>query len=115
MTEKEIIKYIDDGANFYISLFGNAEHMEIVEKEFYSYVKPKTDEHGIAFIYNVHLENLSIERQKEIIREIKELRMPVWFDLAASDELFYLFFGKEKIHGQTLFNDKVVSKLLPVL
>lgn len=115
MTEKEIIKYIDDGANFYISLFGNAEHMEIVEKEFYSYVKPKTDEHGITFIYNVRLENLSIERQKEIIGEIKALRMPVWFDLAASDELFYLFFGKEKTHGQTVFsdNDEVYLALLP--
>ena len=28
MTEKEIIKYIDAGANFYVSMFGRAEHMD---------------------------------------------------------------------------------------
>jgi hypothetical protein len=35
MTDKEIIGYINDGANYYVSLFGKAEHMnckEIIEE-----------------------------------------------------------------------------------
>lgn len=53
MTDREIMQYIDDGANYYISLFGDAIHMEKVEKEFYTYIKPKAGEKGISFIYNV--------------------------------------------------------------
>lgn len=115
MTEKEIIKYIDDGANFYISIFGNAEHMEMVDCNFYRYVKPKSDEHGISFIYDVRLNDLSKEHQMEVVSEIKTLRMPIWLDLSSSDELFSLFFGKNKVHGQTVFdeNDEVYMALLP--
>jgi len=36
MTNKEIIQHIDDGANYYVGLFGEAVHMEKVDKEFYS-------------------------------------------------------------------------------
>jgi hypothetical protein len=39
MTNKEIIKHIDDGANYYVGLFGEAVHMEKVDKEFYSYTQ----------------------------------------------------------------------------
>ena len=115
MTDREIIKCINDGANYYVSMFGNAEHMEIVHKEFYSYVKPMTDEHGINIIYNVHIENLAIEQQKEVVAEMKALHMPIWIDLLASDELFFWVFGKKKLHGQTVFddNDEIYMALLP--
>lgn len=115
MTEKEIIKYIDDGANFYISALGDAEHMEIVERAFYRYVRPKTDEHGIRFIFDVRLDGLPMDQMRKIVSEIKALHMPVWLSLSASDELFYLFFGKSKIHGQTVFEeeDEVYMALLP--
>ena len=53
MTERDIIKHINDGANYYVSLFGKAEHMEIIDKGCYSYVKPKADEYGISIIFNV--------------------------------------------------------------
>ena len=87
MTEKEIIKYIDAGANFYVSMFGRAEHMEVVDNGFYTYVKPKAGEYGITFIYDIRIGELPAERQKILIDEIKSLNMPVWLDLLAEDEL----------------------------
>lgn len=115
MTEKEILSHIDSGANFYISMFGNAQHMETVNKPFYSYIRPKADEHGISLVYNIHIDNLPIEQQKEIIAEIKSLNMPTWLDLLATDEVFFLFTGNERTHGQTVFseNDEIYMAMLP--
>ncbi|MEA4831225.1 MAG: hypothetical protein VB118_01250 [Oscillospiraceae bacterium] len=86
MDKQQIIRYIDDGANFYISLFGNAEHIEMVDNGFYMYVRPKQGQHGISFVFNIRLENLPVQNQKEKIAEIKALGMPIWLDgkLAAS-------------------------------
>lgn len=115
MTDREIVQYIDSGANYYVSLFGNAPHMRRVDKEHYSYIEPKTDEYGISFVHNVRVDELPPERKKEVIAEIKSLHMPVWLDLLSSDETFFLFFGKEKLHGQTTFaeNDEVYMAILP--
>lgn len=115
MTDKEIIRHIDDGANFYISLFGNAEHMEIVDRTYYRYIKPKTAVHGISFIYDIHLDNIPLEQAKMIVSDIKSLNMPFWLNLSSSDELFRLFFGKNREHGQTEFrdNDEIYMALLP--
>lgn len=81
MTDQEVIRYINRGANYYVSLFGRAEHMEAVRKERYSFIRPKGDVYGIRFVYNVRLEGLSRERNEELIAEIKGLNMPVWWDL----------------------------------
>ncbi len=115
MTERDIIKHINDGANYYVSLFGKAEHMEIIDKGYYSYVKPKAAEHGISIIYNVHMDHIPLEEQKKLISEIKELQMPIWLDLTVSDEVFFQVFGRDKIHGQTVFseNDEIYMALLP--
>ncbi len=115
MTDREIIKHINDGANYYVSLFGMAEHMEIIDKGFYSYVKPKTAEQGISIIYNVRIDNLLPEMQKALISEMKELQMPIWLDLTVSDDVFMQVFGRNKIHGQTVFdeNDEIYMALLP--
>lgn len=115
MTEKEVIRHIDAGADYYVSLFGDAEHMETIHHEHYSYVMPKQGEHGISMVYCVRLENLSLEKQKQIIEEIKSLHMPVWFPLTASDELFFLFFGADRVHEQTQFadDDEVYLAMLP--
>ena len=115
MTEKEIIRHINDGADYYVSLFGQAEHMEKIETESYSYVKPKGDAYGISLVYHVCLDHLPKEKQQAVISEIKALDMPVWFDLTASDEAFRSFFGREKMHGQRVFaeDDEVYLALLP--
>lgn len=66
MTDREIIRHIDDGANFYIRLFGDAVHMENTDGEFYSCVRPKAGEHGISFIYNVRIEQLAPKQKKAV-------------------------------------------------
>ena len=115
MTEKEILKRIDHGARNYIRLFGTAEHMEMVDKTFYSYIQPKADVHGISFVYDLRLDGLGEEERDEAVREIKALHMPVWVDLTASDKVFQAFFGGERVHGQTQFeeNDEVYLAMLP--
>jgi hypothetical protein len=63
---------------------------------FYAYIKPKEGQHGITFVYDIRLETLPPQIQKEKIAEIKSFNMPVWLDLLASDELYRLMFGKKK-------------------
>ncbi|MDE6421457.1 MAG: GNAT family N-acetyltransferase [Lachnospiraceae bacterium] len=95
MTNREILKHIDDGANYYVGLFGEAVHMEKVDKEFYSYVTSKAGEQGISFIYNVRINDLPAEQMKRVIDEMKSMNMPIWLDLLAPDEVIYLFSGKK--------------------
>ena len=115
MTEREIIQHIDDGANYYVGLFGEAIHMEKVEKEFYSYVKPKEGEQGISFIYNVRLDNLPTEQIKITIDEMKSMHMPIWLGLLVSDEAAFLFSGKKPTHEKTEHdeNDEIYMAMLP--
>ncbi|MDE7362649.1 MAG: GNAT family N-acetyltransferase [Oscillospiraceae bacterium] len=95
MTNREIIQHIDDGANYYVGLFGEAVHMDKVDKEFYSYVKPKEGEQGISFIYNVRVNDLPAEEMKKVIDEMKSMNMPTWLGMNLSDEAAYIYFGKK--------------------
>jgi len=114
MTEQEIIKHINDGAKYYIRMFANARHMETFETEYYSYIKPQEGEHGIRFVFDIKMENLPEERQNELVKEIKALQMPIWLDLDVSDDIFRMFFGREKVHGQTEFkqDDEIYMAIL---
>lgn len=115
MTHREIIQHIDDGANYYVGLFGEAVHMERVDGEFYSYIKPKAGEQGISFIYKVHIDELPSERKKAVIDEMKSMKMPIWLGLLASDETAFLFSGKEPAHERTEpgEDDEVYMAMLP--
>lgn len=107
MTNREIIQHIDNGANFYVSLFGDAVHMEKIDKEFYSYVKPKAGEEGISFIYNVHLDDLPREQIKVVIDEMKSMHMPIWLGLLVSDEVAFIFSGQKPTHSPAEFDEDV--------
>lgn len=111
MTEREILQHIDNGANYYVSIFGEAVHMDKVDQEYYSYVKPKAGEQGISFIYNVHIENLSPEQKKAVIDEMKSMNMPIWLDLLVSDETASIFSGKERKQEQTKPDEDVETYL----
>lgn len=113
MTDQKILEYIDRGANFYVSLFGRAEHMERVDREFYSFVQPRRDVYGICFVYNVHLDGLPLERQKEAIAEIKALGMPVWLDLSTSEEAFLAYTGREKPALEPATDGEAYLAMLP--
>jgi ribosomal protein S18 acetylase RimI-like enzyme len=112
MTGKEIIGYINDGANYYVSLFGKAEHMNCIKKDNYSYVFPKEDEKGIKFVYNVNIDELGEKEKHDIIAEIKSLNMPVWWDLKSVKGLYKTFFGKEGKIG-TVNDEELYMAVLP--
>lgn len=96
MDRGEIINAIDRGANYYVELFGRVEHMEIVRREHYAFVRPKGDVYGIRFVYDLRLEGLPEERQRELAGEIKSLGMPVWLNLGSSDQVVRAYTGKER-------------------
>lgn len=107
MTGKEIIGYINDGANYYVSLFGKAEHMNCIEKMNYSYVFPKEGEKGISFVYDVKIDDLDDDKKRNIIQEIELLKMPVWWDLKSIKKIF-----PEKIIG-TIDDEELYMAVLP--
>lgn len=95
MTREEIAGYIDRGACFYVDLFGRAEHMEKVEREHYSFVRPRGGVYGISFVYDLKLDRLPAEELLEQAREIRALGMPVWVGLTDSDRVFQACTGRE--------------------
>ncbi|MDE6593902.1 MAG: GNAT family N-acetyltransferase [Oscillospiraceae bacterium] len=115
MTNKEIIRHIDEGANYYVGMFGEAVHMEKADKEFYSYVKPKPGEEGISFIYNVRINDLPEEQMKAVIAEMKSMNMPIWLSLFISDEAAFIFSGKKPAHEkqEPCEDDEVYLAMLP--
>jgi ribosomal protein S18 acetylase RimI-like enzyme len=115
MDTKQIARYIDDGANYYLRLFGDAEHMELIDNGYFSYVMPKAGERGITFVFDIRLDNLSLEAKKDKITEIKALNMPIWLNILASDDLHNMMFGNEKEHGKTVLanHDEAYMALLP--
>jgi len=102
MTPHEIITRVDAGANNYIRLFGEAAHMESIDNGAYRTIRPKTGEQGISFVCDIRQEKLD----KRTIREIKRLKMPVWWPLQApyikpGDELYMAVFP-----GENIFHEK---------
>ena len=126
MTDSEIIRHIDDGANFYLGFLGDASHMEYCDNGYYSFIKPKEGEQGVRFAFNVRIEDLSEKEQTKKIEEIKALDMPVWWDLQSSERLYKLIHGEDKkvvagapADGEELymavFPDQLIAKAaLPV-
>lgn len=115
MKDFEIIKHVDNGANFYLQFFGDAQHMKYNDNGVYSYIMPKEGEQGIRFVFNVRLENLSEKEQIEKIAEIKALNMPVWWDLQSSNMLYKLIHGKdkEKITGEPSEDEELYMAIFP--
>ena len=115
MTEQEIIRHINDGANFYLRFFGDATHMIYHKNDFYSFIQPKQGEHGVSFAFDVKLENLSEKEQLEKISELKSLKMPIWWDLQASDSLYKLIHGsdKQKPIPEPVNGDELYMAILP--
>lgn len=115
MTRREIIKHIDNGANFYISLFGRSEHMMMTDNGLFAVVKPKIAGQGVSFVYHIRIEHLDTSQQIEVANQIHLLGMPVWLSLLASDQTAKLILGQPRIHGQTEFgeDDEVYEAMLP--
>ncbi len=81
MSNYESMKFIDDGAIFYLDFFADAIHMETIDNGIYRIIKPKENEQGICFVYDIRLEHLTNDEAKDKIAEIKSLSLPVWWPL----------------------------------
>jgi hypothetical protein len=99
MTSNEVIKYVNDGANNYLMFFAQAPHMEYLNYEYYNVIRPKSGYQGVQFVFNVNINDLPQTRQIEIINEIKNYRMPIWWSLPIPSELYKLIYSKDKPKG----------------
>jgi ribosomal protein S18 acetylase RimI-like enzyme len=112
VTKQEIIKYIDDGAIFYLNFFGDAEHMKSTNNSVYREICPKDGEHGIRFIYDLRLEHLSDDEAQVKIAELKSLSLPVWWPLY-SEKVQRLLHGKDYVPQPPVEGDEFYMALFP--
>lgn len=96
MNNSEIMKLIDEGANFYCRQLGNASHMEFVNNGYYSMIYPKKGQDGGTSIFDVTLEHLNDNEAIEKINEIKVLNVHTWWGLCPSDRIADLIWGKDR-------------------
>ncbi|MFZ5354866.1 MAG: GNAT family N-acetyltransferase [Bacillota bacterium] len=96
MNSSEIMKLIDEGANFYCRQLGNASHMEFVNNGCYSMIYPKEGQKGGTSLFDVTLEHLNDEEAVQKINEIKALDVHTWWGLCLSDRIADLVWGKDR-------------------
>ncbi|HWT74998.1 MAG TPA: GNAT family N-acetyltransferase [Mobilitalea sp.] len=96
MNNSEIMKLIDNGANFYCRQLGNASHMEFMNNGYYSMIYPKAGQEGGTSLFDVTLDHLDDEDALKIINEIKALNVHTWWGLCLSDRLADLVWGKDR-------------------
>lgn len=96
MNNSEIMKLIDDGANFYCYQLGNASHMEFVNNGCYFMIHPKAGQEGGTSLFDVTLEHLNDEVALQKIKEIKALSVHTWWGLCLSDRISDLIWGKDR-------------------
>ena len=96
MTDYEIIKYIDDGAIFYLDFFGDAVHMESTDNGIYRTIRPKENEQGVKFVYDLRLDHLTDDEAQTKIAEMKSSGLPVWWSLHLK-RILELLHGKDYV------------------
>jgi GNAT superfamily N-acetyltransferase len=106
MERKEICRHIDDGANFYLRVLGDAEHMEYSDNGFYSRIRPKDGEQGATSLFNIRLEHLPDQELEEKVDEIKKLNLHTWWGLGLSDRVIKAVFGEDRPVPATETNDE---------
>lgn len=106
MEKTEIIRHINDGANFYLRVLGNAEHMEYSDNNYYSMIRPKAGQQGVTSAFNLRLEHLPEQEWKEKIDEIKKMNLHIWWGLGLSERMMEAVFGDNKPLPATEDNDE---------
>jgi predicted GNAT family acetyltransferase len=96
MERAEIVKHIDNGANFYLRLLGDAEHMQYTDNGYYSIISPKEGQEGGTSLFNIRLEHLPDQELKEKINEIKELNLHTWWGVGLSERMLDAIFGENR-------------------
>lgn len=96
MNNSEIMKLIDDGANFYCRQLGNASHMEFVNNGYYSMIYPKEGQEGGTSLFDITLEHLDDEEALLKINEIKSLNVHTWWGLCLPEKIADLIWRKDR-------------------
>lgn len=76
----EVLGYVDTWANFYLKIFGDAEHMECHDNGRYTCIHPQHGYSGANSIFNIRLENLNDEDLRDTVAEIKALKRHTWWN-----------------------------------
>lgn len=106
MERAEICRHIDDGANFYLGLLGDAKHMEYTDNGYYSIIKPKEGQEGGTSLFNIRLDHLSDEQLEEKVNEIKKLNLHTWWGFGLSERMLNAVFGDNRPVQATETNDE---------
>ena len=109
MDKKTALRYIDEWANFYLRILGEAEHLELIEKDLYTMLQPKDG--TWASIFNVRLENLNEKDLIKTVNEIKSLQKHVWWN-QYSDRINAIVFPEGR-HEPTPDDDEVFAVMTP--
>jgi hypothetical protein len=78
MDKKTSLHYIDQWGNFYLRMLGEAEHLELIEKDLYTILRPKNK--IWASIFDVQLEHLQGDELIKTVDEIKSMNQHVWWN-----------------------------------
>jgi len=110
MDKRKALGIIDEWANFYLRLLGEADNLELIEKDVYTILRPKDD--SWASIFNIRLEHLETNDVLKIVSEIKEMKRHVWWNLSYSDRVNNIIFPEGRPEP-TLDDDEVYAVMTP--
>ena len=107
----DVLKYVDAGANFYLRVIGDAEHMEILDNGVFETMRSRGDLNNFCSIYNIRLDQLSDEEMSRVIQEIGDKRIHTWWPIYTSERVLDALNGKG---ARGTFDDgEVYAAMLP--
>ena len=109
MDKKTALSYIDKWANFYLRILGEADNLELIEKELYTILCPKDKKW--ASIFNIRLEDLKDDDLIKTVNEIKALKQHVWWN-QYSDRVNAVIFPEGR-REPTPDDDEVFAVMTP--
>lgn len=114
MDAREILRRIDEGANYFLRTLAQGPHMSVTDGGGFTVIQPKPGQEGISFVCELQLDERSPAEWTDLIARAKSTGLPVWFPLLCTDAQFACFFGRERIHGAPLSpEDEVYLAMLP--
>jgi ribosomal protein S18 acetylase RimI-like enzyme len=91
MNEKiektQVLRLIDEGANFYLRLLGDAEHMDYRRNDCYAIIRPRPFHEGGTSLFDVRLEHLPEEEIEQKVAEIKQMDIHTWWGLCQPERV----------------------------
>lgn len=80
MEKRKALQYVDEWANLYLKIFGDAKHMEMYDNGRYTLIQPKAGENGPTSIFNIRLECLNDNELSKTVHEIKTMNHHTWWN-----------------------------------